>query len=239
MKHIALVISALFLLVTESLVGQTTYDLPTGKSLEVSNMLPETYHNHFGNEQLAQSFGRLQPASDCRIVIQPNPSTSTISLMIILTDFNPDTFQEIFYPLTPPSARGHSQGTYALTLKLPTIFLFQLRMWYTKSLASFPPDFKQQLAGYHEQYYAVFTHDNEYLMIPGAPDTKGFIKAQQPITHISDEYGQVDIYPGTSPQGSFYTLINQGIYPLDPPWDDDGNRNTSWLVYNFFKAIEE
>ncbi len=115
MKNIAPVFSALIFLVTESLVGQTTYDLPTGKSLEVSNLLPETFQSHFEPEQLAQSLGRLQPASDTRIVIQPNPSTSTISLMIILTDFNPDTFQEIFYPLIPPSARGRSLKVHTLS----------------------------------------------------------------------------------------------------------------------------
>ena len=124
-------------------------------------------------------------------------------------------------------------------MKLPTIYLFQLRMWHAKSLTSLPPKLKQQLAGYQEQYYAVFSHDNEYLLIPGTPDTKGFIRAQYPLTHIGDEYGQVDIYPGTSHQGTFSTLINQDIYPLDPPWDPDGNRNTSWLVYNFFNAVEE
>jgi hypothetical protein len=117
--------------------------------------------------------------------------------------------------------------------------MFQLRMWYTKSLTSLPPDLKQQLAGYQEQYYAVFTHDNECLMIPGTPDTQGFIKAGQPPTHIGDEYYQVGIYPGASSQGTFNTLINQDIYPLAPPWDADGNRNTSWPIYSFFTAIEE
>ena len=141
--------------------------------------------------------------------------------------------------LHPPTSLGAQRNTYALTVKLPTIYLFQLRMWYTKSLSILPPDLKQQLAGYQEQYYAVFSHDSEYLMIPGTPDTRGFIKAQQPLTHIGDQYGQVDIYPGTSPQGTFNTLINQDTYPLDPPWDADGNRNTSWLIYNFFNAVEE
>ena len=239
MKHILLVASALIILVPASLVAQTTYDLPTGKSLEVGNLLPETFHNHFSNEQLAQSLGRLKPASDYRIVIQPNPDTGTITLLIMLTNFNPDTFHEIFYPFIPRTIRGRPQGDYALTVKLPTLYMNQLNTWYLNSLASLPPELNQQLAGYHEQYYAVFTHDDEYLMIPGSPDNQGFIKAQQPITHIGDEYGQIDIYPGTSTQGSFYTLINQGIYPLDPPRGNDGNRNTSWLLYNFFNAIEE
>ena len=129
MKHILLVASALIILVPASLVAQTTYDLPTGKSLEVGNLLPETFHTYFNNEQLAQSLGRLQPASDYRIVIQPDPSTSTISLMVILTDFNPDAFHKILYLSIPSSAGGSPQGECALTVKLPTFYMLQLRKW--------------------------------------------------------------------------------------------------------------
>ena len=230
MKHITLVISALILLVTESLVGQTTYDLPTGKSLVLNNGLPDYLHPYFDESRLVQIFSSFEPAADYFISIVGDDDTGIINLTVAVPDFDPQAFRDVIH-LT-------DEAPCFLNTVRPSIYMTTLTLWYAESYNSLPARPKLLLAAYELAYNAVLVRDDKYLIFQGV-DANGYIEIYPPIKYVNDEYGLIEIYPGTTSNGAAESLIAAGRYPLDPPRNSDGGRNTSWLVYDFFDAVEE
>lgn len=84
---------ALTLLVTASLHSQTTYDLPSGRTLTVINQLAETFSQHFDDQVQVTRLGDL-PEADYRAIVAPGPDGLSIGLM--LPSFRTEQFREHF-----------------------------------------------------------------------------------------------------------------------------------------------
>jgi hypothetical protein len=116
---------ALALLVTASLYSQTTYDLPSGKTLTVINQLPETVRSYFDDAVLVDQLGNLSPAFDCRV--GASISNNQLQFVFIIPEYFPEEphvdlyrqpFQPetiVFFPWASPSVTcsGWPAGTTA------------------------------------------------------------------------------------------------------------------------------
>lgn len=204
--------------------AQTTYDLPTGKTLTIINQLPESIRPYFDESDLATRFGRYQPAANYRIAA--NIEGGQFHLIFMIPDFSPEDFSRIFYP--------RDQFPHMLTLRLPHLYLSQLRSWYNSSFEKLPHELKEVLSGIPVSYHAIFQKGEHWIMFTGIPNHRGLVEVTQPITSNDPRYGSVSI-PSATHSGPFRQLVDQGFYPLDPPINRaTGEKNASWLLYDFF-----
>lgn len=227
-------IGLLALVVTGGLVAQTTYDLPTGKTLTVINQLPETLSPYFDDTFLTDRLGNREPAFDYRV--GASASGGALQFVIMIPEYFPETPPTDIFdrPFEPNSRR-------LLPTAIPERYMMPLQRWYANAWDAMPDDLKRALLDYRLSYFAIFQKDSHWLMFQGERSPSGLPKVTQPIISTDPQYGEVQIWGDRS--GYFSTVqraLDQGFYPLDPPVDQvTGDRNTSWLVYEFFDALPE
>lgn len=226
----------LALIVAASLHSQTTYDLPSGKSLTVINHLPETLSPYFDEAALADRLGNLKPAFDCRV--GASVSNNQIQLVFMIPEYFPeeppvDVFNQPFQP-------GNRR---LLPVRVPERYMMQLQRWYNSAWQEMPQDLKRALNDYEVSYFTIFQKGEHWLMFSGAVSrsSRGLPKVTQPIISNDPRYGEVQIWADTSGYYStFQRAVEQGYYPLRRPVDPvTGERNASWLVYDFFGMAPE
>jgi hypothetical protein len=228
------ILGLLLMIVTGGLVAQTTYELPTGKTLTVINQLPETLGSYFDKDDLFNRLGRQEPAFDIRV--GASVSGRTLNLVVMIPDFYPETpVKDLFGHEFQPNAQR------LLPTGVPQTYMFALLDWYAGASRRMPEDLRAALREYRLSYYAIFQKGDHWLMFTGERGSNGLPKVIQPITSTDADYGEVQIWGDRS--GYFSTVqraLDQNFYPLDPSVDRvTGERNTSWLVYRFFDALPE
>lgn len=223
--------SILTLLVTASLFSQTTYDLPSGESVTVINQLPETVGSYFDDAALVDRLGGIEPAFDCRV--GASVSNNQLQFVFMIPEYFPDEPPVDLYdqPFQPGNRR-------LLPVNIPTIYMLQLHRWYRSAWHEMPDDLKRSLNDYQVSYFTIFQKDEHWLMFSGATNrnSPNFPQITQPIISNDPRYGEVRIWADTDGYySSFHRAAEQGYYPLSRPIDPvTGERNASWLVYDFF-----
>lgn len=233
-RHVAM-LALLMLIVTGGLVAQTTYDLPTGKTLTVINQLPETLRTHFDMEALAGLLGDLRPAFNYRLFTNITVTSTIITLMI--SDYVPDP------PPVDPSGTPFVPDRRGL---LPTLFIEQYMMylyvWYVSALDTMPSDVQIGLL-IHPIRYTVFLRDRGqqigFLTQPIGYDTVPQVSA--PLYVVDDPDNLVGVWGDASGSfGSVQQALDEGFFPLgDPVNPATGERNPSWHIYSFFDTLAE
>ncbi|MEX2442020.1 MAG: hypothetical protein WD492_00335 [Alkalispirochaeta sp.] len=229
-------ILALTLIVTASLFSQTTYDLPSGKTLTVINQLPETLSPYFDEAALADRLGGIEPAFDCRV--GASISNNQLQFVLMIPDFSPeeplvDIFQRPFHP----------DNRRLLPVGIPERYMTSLQRWYVNARQEMPEDLMRAVFDYRVGYFTIFQKDDHWLMFSGAASrqARGLPQVTQPIISNDPRYGEVQIW--ADPSGyfsSFRSAISNGYYPLNRPIDRvTGEKNASWLVYDFFGMAAE
>lgn len=227
---------ALTLLVTASLHSQTTYDLPSGKTPTVINQLPETLSLYFDEAALADRLGNIEPAFDCRV--GASISNNQLQFVFMIPEYFPveplvDIFQRPFHP----------DNRRLLPIGIPERYMIVLQRWYVNARAEMPEDLMRAVLDYRVGYLTIFQKDEHWLMFSGDPDRqmRDQAKVNQPIISNDPRYGEVQIWADTSGYfSSFQSAISNGYYPLNRPIDRvTGQRNASWLIYDFFGMAPE
>lgn len=227
---------ALALLVTASIHSQTTYDLPSGKSLTVINQLPETLSSYFDEASLADRLGGMEPAFDWRV--GASISNDQLQFVFMIPEYFPEEPPVDLYdqPFQPGNRR-------LLPINIPAIYMLQLHRWYRSAWHEMPDDLKLTLNDYQVSYFTIFQKGGHWLMFSGATNrsTPDSPQITQPIVSNNPRYGEVRIWADTHGYySSFQRAAEQGYYPLDRPIDPvTGDRNTSWLIYDFFEMAPE
>jgi hypothetical protein len=229
------ILALLTLVVTGGVVAQTTYDLPTGKTLTVINQLPEALRSHFNVEALAGLLSDLRPAFNYRLFTNITVTSTVITLMI--SDYVPDP------PPMDPSGTPFVPAPNGL---LPTLFIEQymlyLYIWYMSALDSMPADVRRGLM-IHPIRYTVFLRNRGqqigFVTQPIGYDTVPQIA--EPLYVVEDSGELVEVWGDVSGQfDSLQMAHDEGFFPIGVPVDPaTGERNTSWLVYEFFDALPE
>ena len=224
----------LVLAVTGGVVAQTTYDLPTGKTLTVINQLPETLSPYFDDSVLADRLGNREPAFDYRV--GASISGDALQFVIMIPEYFPETPPTDIFdrPFVPNSRR-------LLPTAIPERYMMPLQRWYANAWDAMPDDLKRAVLDFRLDYFAIFQKENHWLMFNGERSSSGLPKVTQPIVSTDPQYGEVQIWGDRSGYfSSVQRALDQGFYPLDPAVDRvTGERNTSWLVYKFFDALPE
>jgi hypothetical protein len=227
---------ALALLVTASLYSQTTYDLPSGKTLTVINQLPETVRSYFDDAVLVDQLGNLSPAFDCRV--GASISNNQLQFVFIIPEYFPEEPHVDLYrqPFQPGNNR-------LLPLGIPERYMFRLARWYNGAWLEMPQDLQLAINDYRVTYFTIFQKNEHWLMFSGAVNStsRGIPKVLQPIISNDPRYGEVRIQadvPGYF--SSYQQAVEQGYYPLGRPIDPvTGERTPAWLVYDFFGMAPE
>jgi hypothetical protein len=216
------------------LEAQTTYDLSTGKSLQVFNQLPETIKLHFDDEFIADRLGKSEPAFDFRV--GASVSNNQIQLILMIPDYTPEEPPKDAFgrPFKPGNRR-------LLPISVPQIYMLQLHRWYRDAWHSMPDDLKRAVNSYQLNFFVLFQKGDHSLMFGGKPGSQAVPTITQPIISTDPQYGEIQIWGDRS---GYYTTVqralNNGYYPLTAPVDKvTGEKKSSWLVYKFFDALPE
>jgi hypothetical protein len=176
----------LALLVTASLYSQTTYDLPSGKTLTVINQLPETVRSYFDDAVLVDQLGNLSPAFDCRV--GASISNNQLQFVFMIPEYFPeephtDLFRQPFQP-------GNNR---LLPLGIPERYMFRLARWHNRAWLEMPQELQLAINDYRVTYFTIFQKNEHWLMFSGAVNStsRGIPKVLQPIISNDPRYGEV------------------------------------------------
>jgi len=221
---------ALALLVTASIHSQTTYDLPSGKSLTVINQLPETFSQHFDDQVLVTRLGEL-PEADYRAIVAPGPDGLSIGLM--LPSFDSDRFREHF-------SVSEGRRVNSFNARLVIEYGRALFYWMNQAQRNAPSDVSQAFRSVDWNGFIIFqkTEDEEMVMFRGALDNSGGrsgfrILLQPPITYASNTLGEHQIFPDGY-ENSIPSYQETFEYPIPKPKTPEGTITMASFVYTFF-----
>ena len=230
-----IILTAIFtLILSVGLEAQTTYDLPTGKSLQIFNQIPETLKPHFDEEFIADRLGKSKPAFDFRV--GASVSNNQIQLIIMIPDYTTEEPPKDAFgrPFKPGNRR-------LLPISVPQIYMLQLHRWYRDAWHSMPDGLKRAVNSYQLNFFVLLQKGDHSLMFGGKPGSQAVPTITQPIISTDPQYGEIQIWGDRS---GYYTTVqralNDGYYPLIAPVDKvTGEKKPSWLVYKFFDALPE